>query len=397
VQRVASDAAKPFRLLTIDLSTLDDIMPEEIYSPGLEGVIAGETSISTVSGGLSYRGYSIEELARHGTFEEVAYLLLYGELPGAEQLDDFRKRLNAAAQVPRPVIDALRQMPPATPPMDVLRTASSMLAHWDPEALDNSHEANVRKAERLLAQLPVVMAARHRLKQGKEPVPSESGRSLASNCLHMLFRADPPPGHVKAMDVSLILYAEHEYNASTFTARVIVSTLSDLHSAIAGAIGALKGPLHGGANEKVMDVLRAVGTRDNAEAWVRAALGRKEKIMGFGHRVYKDGDPRAVYLKELCGELAKETGNEEFEAMSEVMERVIWEEKKLPPNLDWPSARLYHYMGLPIELYTPLFVLSRVAGWSAHVIEQLDNNRLIRPRARYVGPERRSWVPVADR
>jgi citrate synthase len=372
-------------------------MPEEIYSPGLEGVIAGETSISTVTGGLSYRGYSIEDLARNGTFEEVAYLLLHSELPAADQLDDFRKRLKSAAHVPRPIIEMLRQMPPTTPAMDVLRSAASLLSHWDPDAGDNSHEANLRKSERLLAQLPVVMAARHRLKQGKEPVPPESGRSLASNCLYMLFRADPPPAHVKAMDVSLILYAEHEYNASTFTARVIASTLADLHSAIAGAIGALKGPLHGGANEKVMDVLKLVGKKDNADAWVRAALARKEKIMGFGHRVYKQGDPRAVYLKELCNKLAKDTGNEELEAMSDVMERVIWEEKKLPPNLDWPSARLYHYMGLPVDLYTPLFVLSRVAGWSAHVIEQLDNNRLIRPRARYIGPDRRPWVPLADR
>jgi citrate synthase len=372
-------------------------MPEEIYSPGLEGVIAGETAISTVSGGLSYRGYSIEDLARNGTFEEVAHLLLYGELPSAEQLDQFRERLKLAAHVPTPIIDALRQIPPTTPPMDVLRSAASMLAHWDPEVNDNSHEANIRKAERLLAQLPVVMAARHRLKQGKEPVPAESGRSLAANCLYMLFRADPSPGHVKAMDVTLILYAEHEYNASTFTARVIVSTLADLHSGIAGAIGALKGPLHGGANEKVVDVLRSVGKKDNAENWIRAALARKEKVMGFGHRVYKTGDPRAVYLKELCGQLAKETGNDDLEVTADVIERVIWEEKKLPPNLDWPAGRLYHYMGLPVELYTPLFVLSRVTGWSAHVIEQLDNNRLIRPRARYIGPERRPWVPLAER
>jgi citrate synthase len=372
-------------------------MREEIYSPGLEGVIAGETAISTVTGGLSYRGYAIEELARHGTFEEVAHLLLYGELPTAKQLDEFRRRLGAAAELPAPLVEALRQIPHGVTPMDVLRTAASMLAHWDPDAGDNGHDANVRKAERLLAQLPVVMAARHRLKHGKEQVPAENGRSLASNCLHMLFRTEPSPGHVKAMDVSLILYAEHEFNASTFTARVIVSTLSDLHSAITGAIGALKGPLHGGANEKVMDVLREVGSKDNAETWIRAALARKEKVMGFGHRVYKHGDPRAVYLKELCGQLAGETGNEELEAMADVIQRVIWEEKKLPPNLDWPSARLYHYMGLPIELYTPLFVLSRVAGWSAHVLEQLDNNRLIRPRARYTGPERRHWVPLAER
>jgi 2-methylcitrate synthase/citrate synthase II len=372
-------------------------MAEEIYSPGLEGVIAGETAISTVSGGLSYRGYSIEDLARNATFEEVAYLLLYGDLPNAEQLDELRKRLKAAAQVPKPIIDALREIPHTTSGMDVLRSASSMLAHWDPDVNDNSHDANLRKAERLLAQLPVVMAARHRLKQGKEPVMPESGRSLASNCLYMLFRAEPSPAHIKAMDVSLILYAEHEFNASTFTARVIVSTLADLHSGIVGAIGALKGPLHGGANEKVMDVLRGVGKKENAEKWIRDALARKEKVMGFGHRVYKTGDPRAVYLKELCGQLAKETGNEDFEIMADTIARIIWEEKKLPPNLDWPSARLYEYMGLPVELYTPLFVLSRVSGWSAHIIEQLDNNRLIRPRARYTGQSHRPWKPLAER
>jgi citrate synthase len=281
--------------------------------------------------------------------------------------------------------------------MDVLRSAASMLAHWDPETNDNSHDANIRKAERLLAQLPIAMAARHRLKEGMEPVAAEAGWSLAENILYMLFRADPSPAHIKAMDVSLILYAEHEYNASTFTSRVIVSTLADLHSGITGAIGALKGPLHGGANEKVMDVLGAVGKKENAEPWIRAALARKEKVMGFGHRVYKDGDPRAVYLQEICLELARETGNEDLEEVADVIQRVIWEEKKLPPNLDWPSGRLYHYMNLPTELYTPLFVLSRVAGWSAHIIEQLDNNRLIRPRARYTGPERRPWKPLATR
>jgi citrate synthase len=213
----------------------------------------------------------------------------------------------------------------------------------------------------------------------------------------MLFQSEPAAAHVRAMDVTLILYAEHEFNASTFAARVIASTLSDLHSAVAGAIGALKGPLHGGANEKAMDVLAAVGMKSKAEQWVRGALARKEKIMGFGHRVYKDGDPRAVYLKELCGKLAAETGNEEMEATANVIERIVWEEKKLPPNLDWPAARLYHYMGLPVEIYTPLFVISRVAGWSAHVIEQHDNNRLIRPRARYTGPEPRPWKPLGER
>src|SRR5262245_23509953 len=257
-------------------------MTEAIYSPGLEGVIAGETGISTVSGGLQYRGYSIEDLARQATFEEVAYLLLYGELPSAEQLDAFRRRLGDVAVVPPAIIDTLRHMPQNTSPMDALRSGCSLLAHWDPDVNDNSHEANLRKAERLLAQLPVIMAARHRLKHGKEPVMPEKGLSIAANTLYMLFGADPSPGHVKAMDVTLILYAEHEYNASTFAARVIVSTLSDLHSAITGAIGCLKGPLHGGANERVMDVVHAVGKKENAERWIRDALARKEKIMGFG-------------------------------------------------------------------------------------------------------------------
>jgi citrate synthase len=372
-------------------------MSDPIYSPGLEGVIAGETAISTVSGGLQYRGYSIEDLARNATFEEVAYLLLYGELPTAEQLDQFQRRLGAVAEVPPPIIETLRKIPPAADSMDVLRSGASLLSHWDPDRADNGREANFRKAERLLVQLPVLMAARHRLKQGKEPVGPERGRSLAANILWMLFRAEPTPAHIRAMDVTLILYAEHEYNASTFTARVIVSTLSDLYSAVTGAIGALKGPLHGGANERVVDVLQSVGNKENAEAWVRAALARKEKIMGFGHRVYKDGDPRAEYLKTLCAQLAVETGNEDLETIAGVIERVVRDEKKLPSNLDWPTGRLYHYLGLPTELYTPLFVVSRVAGWSAHVIEQLDNNRLIRPRARYIGQLGRPWLSIAER
>ncbi|HVC93030.1 MAG TPA: citrate/2-methylcitrate synthase [Pirellulales bacterium] len=372
-------------------------MTDEVYSPGLEGVVAGETAISTLQGGLQYRGYAVEELATHASFEEVAYLLLHGELPKAPELSEFRKRLGAAVAIPQAVIATLRAVPPAAPLMDVMRTGASLLAHWDPETSDNSHQANVRKAERLLAQLPVLMAARQRLQAGKEPVPPDTGRSLAANLLWMLNRRPPSERAVKAMDVSLVLYAEHEYNASTFTARVVASTLSDLHSAVTAAIGALKGPLHGGANERVLEVLQEVGTADKAEAWIRDALAKKRRIMGFGHRVYKTGDPRATYLKTLCGELAKETGHDDMERMAEVIETVVRTEKKLPPNLDWPSARLYHYLDLPVELFTPLFVISRVAGWSAHVIEQLDNNRLIRPRSRYTGPAPRPWVALDAR
>jgi 2-methylcitrate synthase/citrate synthase II len=372
-------------------------MSEPIYRPGLEGIIAGQTAISTIAGGLHYRGYSIEDLARESTFEQVAYLLLHGDLPSAQQLAAFRQRLSAAFALPEPVIALLRATPAAAGLMDVMRSGASLLAHWDADAADNSREASLRKAERLLVQLPAIMAARHRMSQGKEPVPPDPKRGLAENILWMLSRNEPSPRFVRAMDVSLILYAEHEYNASTFTARVVCSTLSDLHSAVTAAIGALKGPLHGGANERVMEVLAAIGSPDQAEAWVRDALARKERIMGFGHRVYKTGDPRAAFLKSLCGELAEETGNQALEQTAETIETIVRQEKKLPPNLDWPAARLYHYMGLAIPLYTPLFVCSRVAGWSAHVIEQLGDNRLIRPRAEYTGPPPRPYVALGER
>lgn len=372
-------------------------MSAEIYSPGLEGVIAGETAISTIAGGLQYRGYSVEELADRASFEEVAYLLLHGELPKAAELKAFQERLRAAASVPPALLDTLRAIPAEANFMDVMRSGASLLAHWDVDAARNDHDANLRKAERLTAQLPIVLAARHRLRQGQAPVAPDRERGLASNLMWMLSGKAPSADSVKAMDVSLILYAEHEYNASTFTARVVASTLSDVHSAVTAAIGALKGPLHGGANERVLEVLQAVGSPETAEVWIRDALARKERVMGFGHRVYKDGDPRAVYLKTLCAKLAAETGRQDMEETAEVIERVVRAEKNLPPNLDWPSARLYHYMNLPVDLYTPLFVVSRVVGWCAHIVEQLDNNRLIRPRARYTGPAERAWRAIAER
>jgi 2-methylcitrate synthase/citrate synthase II len=373
-------------------------MTQPTYSPGLEGVVAGETAISTIAGGgLEYRGYAIDELARHAKFEEVVFLLLHGELPTQSQLVELNVRLREHAQLPAPIVELLREIPPTASLMDIMRTGASALAHWDAEVADNSHAANVRKAERRTAQLPMILAARHRLVQGKEPVHADPELSLAANLLWMIYRQQPSEQMARAMDVSLILYAEHEYNASTFTARVVASTLSDLDSAITAAIGALKGPLHGGANERVLDVLQEVGTADKAEAWIRAALARKQRIMGFGHRVYKSGDPRATLLKELCRELAAETHQEDMEQMADTIEAIVRQEKNLPPNLDWPSARLYHYLGLPVELYTPLFVVSRVTGWCAHVIEQLDNNRLIRPRANYIGLASRPWLPVDER
>jgi len=374
-------------------------MSEPSYHPGLEGVVAGETAISTIAGGsgLRYRGYAIEDLAREASFEEVAYLILHGELPTSGALSDFGGRLAAAATPPQEILEFMRSLPRNTPIMDFLRTAASGLAHFDPEAADTSHDAQLRKSERLLAQLPTVLAAQRRFQQELEPIAPDPNKSFAANLLWMLRGTEPTARLEQAMDVSLTLYAEHEFNASTFTGRVITSTLSDLHSSIAGAIGALKGPLHGGANERVMEVLAEVGTAENAEPWIRKALAEKRRIMGFGHRVYKEGDPRARFLKPLCQELATETGNEEMEEMAAVIERIVVEEKGLPPNLDWPSARLYHYMGLDVAVYTPLFVVSRVTGWAAHVIEQMDNNRLIRPRSRYIGPENLSWVPLGER
>ena len=375
--------------------TTDDT--QLIYRPGLEGIIAGETAVSTIDGGLRYRGYGIEELADKNSFDEVAYLVLHGELPDSGQLTGFSQRIAKAARLPAEIVRAIGDIPRTVPMMDVMRTGTSLLAHWDPEIDDNSHAANVRKAERLLAQLPLIMGACHRQRLGSDPLTWNQDLSFAGNVLWLVNGIAPNDKHIRAMDVSLILYAEHEFNASAFTSRVVCSTLSDLHSSITAAIGALKGPLHGGANEKVMDVLRGIGSPEQAENWVREALANKVKIMGFGHRVYKTGDPRARYLKALCGELAEDTGNQTMEAMADTIETIVGDEKGLPPNLDWPSARLYCYMGLPVELYTPLFVVSRVTGWSAHVIEQHDKNRIIRPRSNYIGPAPRSVVPLEQR
>jgi citrate synthase len=372
-------------------------MTTETYSPGLEGVIAGETAISTVETGLTYRGYAIEDLAANSTYEEVAYLILHGDLPTAAQAAAFRQRLGAASKVPPEVIEALRKIPAAAPSMDVLRSAVSLLAHWEGDTTSGTHESNVQKTERLLAQVPVLVAARQRLKTGQEPVAADPALTLPANLLWMLRGQKPSPKSVQALDVSLILYAEHEFNASTFSARCVVSTLSDLHSGITAAIGALKGPLHGGANEAAMDVLTEVGTPERAETWAREALAQKRKVMGFGHRVYKDGDPRAVYLKRLVTAVAAETGNQKMEDTAEIIERTIWNEKKIPPNVDWPCARLYHYFGLPKDLYTPFFVVARVVGWASHIIEQLDHNRIVRPRSIYTGSALRKWKPVGER
>ena len=369
------------------------------YSPGLEGVIAGETAISSVEDGLRYRGYPVTELAEHATFDEVAYLLLYGELPTGAELKSFQARVAMARRLPEPLRPLFQALPKWTPPLDALRTAVSALAHYDQDYDDNDLDANLRKAERLLAQNPVAIADQFRYSKGLQPVAARQDLSHAANFLYMLRGTEPSPEEVKALDVSLILYAEHEFNASTFAARVIVSTLADLHAGVTGAIGALKGPLHGGANEKVMDILQAAGGPGTAEQWIRDALARKERIMGFGHRVYKTGDVRAGILKAYTRQMAELAGPDfvAWEETAEVIERVMAAEKNMHPNLDWPAGRLYYAMNLEIPLYTPMFAMSRIAGWSAHIIEQLSNNRLIRPRGLYKGPGLRSVKPLAER
>ena len=371
--------------------------PTEIYSPGLEGVLAGETAISTIVDGLSYRGYPVTELAERATFDEVAYLLLHGDLPTRSQLDAFRKRVAAARSLPAPLLDLFKGLPSSATPMDVIRTAVSVLAHYDPETENSAHEASVRKAERLLGQIPVAVAAFARIAKGLAPVPARADLPHAASFLYQLRGSEPTADAAHAFDVSLILYAEHEFNASTFTARVVTSTESDLHSAVVAAIGALKGRLHGGANEKVVDLIRAAGKPDQAERWLRDALKRKERVMGFGHRVYKTGDVRARILQVYARKAAETAGFLELEETAAVLERVLAAEKNLFPNLDWPAGRLYHALGLEVPLYTPIFVMSRIAGWAAHVIEQAGNNRLIRPRSRYIGPERRTVKPLGER
>jgi len=320
-------------------------------------------------------------------------------LPTEPQLRDFDARLKAARGIPGSLIDLYHQIPSQIHPMDVLRTSVSVLAHYDPDvaAAPTDHAANVRKAERLVAQMATAIAYRERITKGLPLVEPDPTLDHAANFLAMVGGKAPSPTMRKAFDVSLVLYTEHELNASTFSARVTASTLSDLHSAIVAAVGTLKGPLHGGANEEAWKVLERVGSPENAESWIQDALARKERIMGFGHRVYKKGDPRAAILKRYCGQLAQEIGDDRWERIAEPIEQAVTTQKLLPPNVDWPSARLYHYMGLEIDIYTPIFAMARVAGWAAHVIEQLDHNRLMRPRARYIGPPVRAVRPIKDR
>jgi 2-methylcitrate synthase len=365
---------------------------------GLAGVIAGETAIATVGKegkGLTYRGYSIHDLAEHATFEEVAFLLLFGHLPRRKELDSFIARLRSKRALPKPLMATLKMIPADAHPMDVLRTGCSMLGVLEPET---SHNQQVDKTERLLAAFPSMLIYWYRFSQDGTEIDFESDEdSLAGYFLEKLHDENPSELHQRVMDVSLILYAEHEFNASTFTARVCTATLSDIHSAITGAIGTLRGPLHGGANEAAMELIEKFSSPDEAEAGIMEMLANKDKIMGFGHRVYTISDPRSDIIKGWAKRLSEETGDKVLYPVSERIEQVMRREKNLFPNLDFYSASAYHFLGIPTPMFTPLFVLSRITGWAAHVFEQRANNRLIRPGAEYIGPDEQEWVAIESR
>lgn len=375
-------------------------MTEQAYSPGLEGVIAGESALSRIDveiNRLILRGYDLVELTENARYEEVAYLLLYGDLPTVVELAAFNKELRSQRELPDPVIDLLRSAPAAAHPMDLVRTAVSALAFFDAETRDNGHEANVRKTIRLMAKIPTAIAYGHRFAQGQELVAPDAELDQAANLLYMLRGEQPPAYEVEAMNVSLILYAEHGYNASAFTGRVVASTLADLYAAVTAAIGALGGPLHGGANEAAMEMLLEVGDRQAAEQWVLEALRDKKKIMGFGHREYKNGDSRVPSMKKVGRQIAEAVGDAKWPDLADAVEETMMREKGIFPNVDFPCAYTYYMMGIPIPLYTPIFVASRVVGWAAHVIEQHDGNRLIRPNHIYIGPEHRKFVKLDER
>ena len=370
------------------------------YSPGLENVIAGLSAISKVDlagDELIYYGYKVSELCEKSSFEEVCYLLLYGKLPNAAEFKEFQKKLLEERSVPGDLIQYLSNLPKKAHYMDILRSGASNLSHYDPQCESNEKEAELAKAIRLIAKTPVLLAARIRAQKGEKFVAPHATLGFAANFLYMVTGKEPDADFAKALDASLICYAEHGFNASTFTARVIASTLSDLHSCICGAIGALKGPLHGGANEQAMYMLQKIGEPAKAEGWIKEQLAKKAKIMGFGHRVYKKKDARAPILKAFGWKLAKKLGQTKWHEISDIVEKTMMSEKKLFPNVDFPAAPLYFLLSLPIEVDTPLFVVGRMPGWCAHVMEQRTGNRIMRPESQYTGPESRDYVPMGKR
>lgn len=363
---------------------------------GLEGVVATTSSISSIiDDTLTYVGYDIDDLAENASFEEVIYLLWHGRLPVRSELEELKSQLAQNMALPEEVLEHFKLYPiDKIHPMAALRTAVSLLGLHDEEADVMEEEANYRKAIRLQAKMPAIVTAFARIRKGLEPIAPRNDLNFAANFLYMLTGKEPEPIAVEAFNKALVLHADHELNASTFTARVCVATLSDVYSGVTAAIGALKGPLHGGANEAVMKMLKEVGTLENVEPYIREKLANKEKIMGFGHRVYQQGDPRAKHLRTMSAKLTDLTGEPHWYQMSTKIEAIVTGEKKLPPNVDFYSASVYHSLGIDHDLFTPIFAVSRVSGWLAHILEQFSNNRLIRPRAEYTGPGMQKYVGV---
>ena len=369
---------------------------------GLEDVVVSNSEICFIDGHkgrLIYRGYDVGDLVAHSTFEEVVFLLWQGHLPSRKELETHVKALSATAnrKLPTKLISMLKLLPKKTTPMEALRTGVSALSAFDPDADDNSREATLRKALRLTAQMPTLVAAWERIRRGKAPVTPNPRLTLSGNFLYMMSGKKPTPLATKTVDVALILHADHEFNASTFAARVTAATLSDLHSAVVSGIGALKGPLHGGANEQVMLMVEKIKDPASADAWIRKALADKARIMGFGHRVYRVEDPRAKHLRRLAMELGQQAGGTAGVEILNTVARVVSAEKNIYPNVDLYSGACYASMGIPTDQFTPIFAISRVSGWAAHVLEQHGHNRLIRPRSDYIGATDLKYVPLSDR
>ena len=380
------------------MSTAEPVKPA--FVKGLDGVVAAQTMLSSVDGQngvLTYRGINIHELAEKASYEEVVYLLWYGKLPNRKELADLEARLAAQRAVPDQILNLLRATPDNAVPMVVLRNAVSALAMFDPDAEDISPQATRRKAERLTAQMGTIMAAYHRIRQGLEPIEPDPRLSHTQNLLYMLTGDQPDPLNVKALDLYQVLLADHGMNASTFTSRVVASTQADLHSAVSGGLGALKGPLHGGAAEATMRMLFEIGEVEKADAFVDNAFKTKRKIMGIGHRIYKSGDPRVVHIRKSSLELGERRGELEWFHILEEVEKAVLKYRQLYANVDFFSSTMLYYIGIPVDMFTPMFAASRIAGWSAHVIEQYADNVLIRPQSEFVGPMEQHYVPIDER
>ena len=374
-------------------------MSDEIKK-GLLGIIVDETEVSKVMpeiNSLTYRGYAAQDLCAKCKFEEVAYLILNGELPNKKQLKDFEKQERKERKLSKTLLEDIKKFPNKAHPMDVARTAVSIMGLEDKETKDNSPKANLRKVMRIFAKTPVALAAFYRSRKGKKIIPPKNNLSFSENFFHMCFGKVPNKDIVKAFDVSLILYAEHSFNVSTFTARTITSSLSDIHGAITGAIASLKGPLHGGANEEVMHMMNKIKKPENAHKWINNALDNKDVVMGFGHRVYKSGDSRVPTMREYFGKVAKIKKDKKFEKIYDIVEKVMIERKDIHPNVDYPTGPTYHLMGFDTDFFTPIFVISRITGWSAHIIEQHAANKLIRPLASYKGSQHRKVIQLNQR